>query len=79
MSSTSVSSRKPSPQIGSVSILVNVGSPAAVRDRSEVQAAARTLGLEVADFEAVRARYLGPISNAESGAELVGMDHEGAR
>jgi putative ABC transport system substrate-binding protein len=41
-------------------MLVNVGSPNAVLDMHEVQAAARTLGLEVTPFEVRRAEDIAP-------------------
>jgi len=48
------------PGLRQLAILVNVGSPNAVLDMHEVQAAARTLGLEVTPFEVRRAEDIAP-------------------
>jgi putative tryptophan/tyrosine transport system substrate-binding protein len=48
------------PSLRTLAILVNVGYPASVLEMSEVQAAARTLGLEVAMAEVRRAEDIAP-------------------
>jgi putative ABC transport system substrate-binding protein len=48
------------PGIRRLAILVNVGNPAAVLDMRQVQAAAGTLGIEVATFEIRRAEDIAP-------------------
>ena len=47
-----------------LAILVNVGSPAAVLDRGEVQTAARTLGLEVVALDIRQAEDIAPAFDA---------------
>ena len=47
--------------------MANVGNPAAVLEMGEVQAAARTLGLEVATFEIRRAEDIAPAFEALKG------------
>jgi len=48
------------PDLRRLAILANVGSPNAVMDMHEVQAAAKTLGLEVIPFEVRRAEDIAP-------------------
>jgi len=50
-----------------LAIMANVGSPIAMLDMREVQAAARTLGLEVATFEIRRAEDIAPAFEALHG------------
>ena len=52
------------PGLRRLAILVNVGSPAAVLDRGEVQTAARTLGLEVVALEIRQAEDIAPAFEA---------------
>jgi ABC-type uncharacterized transport system substrate-binding protein len=52
--------REAVPGLRGVSILVDVGYPGAVREMGEVQAAARTLGLDVAPLEIRRADDIAP-------------------
>jgi putative ABC transport system substrate-binding protein len=52
------------PGLGRLAILGNVGNPAVVLDVREVQAAARTLGLEAATFEILRAEDIAPAFEA---------------
>jgi putative tryptophan/tyrosine transport system substrate-binding protein len=52
------------PALGRLAILANVGNPAAVLDMRDVQAAARTLSLEVATFEIRRAEDIAPAFEA---------------
>jgi ABC-type uncharacterized transport system substrate-binding protein len=47
--------------------MANAGNPGAVLDMGEVQAAARTLGLEVASFEIRRAEDIAPAFQALKG------------
>jgi putative ABC transport system substrate-binding protein len=55
------------PGLHRLAILVNVGNPAAVLEMGEAQAAARTLGLEVAVVEIRRAEDIGPAFEALKG------------
>jgi putative ABC transport system substrate-binding protein len=55
------------PSLHRLAILANVGNPAAPLEMSEVQAAARTLGLEVATFEIRRAEDIAPAIDALKG------------
>ncbi len=55
------------PSLHRLAILANVGNPAAPLEMSEVQAAARTLGLEVATFEIRRAEDIAPAIEALKG------------
>ena len=55
------------PGLRRLAILANVGNPAAVLEMGEVQAAARTLGLEVATFEIRRAEDIAPAFEALKG------------
>jgi putative ABC transport system substrate-binding protein len=55
------------PALRRVAILANVGYPAAVLEVREVQAAARTLGLEFATFELRRAEDIAPAAEAIKG------------
>ena len=55
------------PGLGRLAILANVGSPAAVLDMREVQAAARALGLEVITSELRRAEDISPAFDALKG------------
>ena len=48
------------PSLRRLAIMANVGNPAAVLEMGEVQAAARTLGLEVATLEIRRAEDIAP-------------------
>ena len=50
-----------------LAIMANIGNPAAVREMGEVQATARTLGLEVAAFEIRRAEDIAPAFEAMKG------------
>ena len=52
------------PGLHRLAILANVAAPAAMLDMREVQAAARTLGLEVATFEILRAEDIAPAVEA---------------
>jgi putative tryptophan/tyrosine transport system substrate-binding protein len=52
------------PDLRRLAIIANVGNPAAVLEMVEVQAAARTLGLEVATFEIRRAEDIAPAFQA---------------
>jgi len=52
------------PRLSRLAILVDVGYPAAVLERSEVQAAARTLGLEAAPLEIRQAEDIAPAFEA---------------
>jgi putative ABC transport system substrate-binding protein len=52
------------PALGRLAILANVGNPAAVLDMRDVQAAARTLSVEVATFEIRRAEDIAPAFEA---------------
>ena len=56
--------REIAPGLRRLAILVNVGSPAAVLDRGEVEAAARTLGLEVVALEIRQAEDIAPAFDA---------------
>jgi putative ABC transport system substrate-binding protein len=65
------------PSLRTLAILANVGYPASVLETSEVQAAARTLGLEVAMAEVRRAEDIAPALEALKGrveALYVGND-----
>ena len=55
------------PGLRRLAILANVGNPAAVLEMGEVQAAARTLGLEVATLEIRRAEDIAPAFEALKG------------
>jgi putative tryptophan/tyrosine transport system substrate-binding protein len=55
------------PGLRRLAVLANIGYPAAVREMNEVQAAARTLGLEVATLEIRRAEDIGPAIDALKG------------
>ena len=55
------------PGLRRLAIMANVGNPAAVLEMGEVQAAARTLGLEVATFEIRRAEDIAPAFEALKG------------
>ena len=55
------------PGLRRLAILANVGSPAVVLEMREVQAAARTLGLEVITAEIQRARDIAPAFEALNG------------
>jgi putative tryptophan/tyrosine transport system substrate-binding protein len=59
--------------LGRVAIMGNVGNPFTVLELGEVQAAARTLGLEVATLEIRRAQDIGPAFEAalKGGAEAL--------
>jgi len=61
--SDSNSCREVVPGLGRLAILANVGNPASVLDMREVQAAARTLGLEADIVEIRRAEDIAPRSN----------------
>ena len=52
------------PDLRRLAIMANAGNPAAVLEMAEVQAAARTLGLEVATFEIRRADDIAPAFQA---------------
>jgi putative ABC transport system substrate-binding protein len=55
------------PALRRVAIIVNVGNPAAVLERGEVQAAAKTLGLEAVPLEIRRAEDIAPAFDALKG------------
>ena len=55
------------PGLRRLAIMANVGNPAAVLEMGEVQAAARTLGLEVITFEIRRAEDIAPAFEALKG------------
>jgi ABC-type uncharacterized transport system substrate-binding protein len=55
------------PNLGRLAILSNVGSPNAVLEMGEVQAAASALNLEVATFEIRRAEDIAPAFEADRG------------
>src|SRR5262249_57290819 len=55
------------PGLGWLGILANIGSAFAVLELNEVQANARTLGLEVATFEITRAEDIVPAFEAVNG------------
>jgi putative tryptophan/tyrosine transport system substrate-binding protein len=55
------------PGLGRLAILANVGSPSAVLDMREVQATARTLGLEVLTLEIRRGEDIAPAFEALKG------------
>ena len=55
------------PGLRRLAIMANVGYPAAVLEMGEVQAAARTLGLEVTRFEIRRAEDIAPAFEALKG------------
>ena len=55
------------PGLGRLAIMGNVGNPAIVLELGEVQAAARTLGLEVATLEIRRAQDIAPAFEALKG------------
>ena len=55
------------PRLRRLAILINIGNPAAVLELSEVQAAARTLGLEVTTFEFGRSEDIAPAFEALKG------------
>jgi len=55
------------PRLGRLAILANVGGPAVVLDMREVQAAARTLGLEVIPLEIWRGEDIVPAFEALNG------------
>ena len=55
------------PGLRRLAIMANVGNPAAVLEMGEVQAAARTLGLEVATLEIRRAEDIAPAFEALKG------------
>ena len=55
------------PALRRVAIIVNVGNPAAVLERSEAQAAAKTLGLESVPLEIRRAEDIAPAFEALKG------------
>ena len=55
------------PGLRRLAIMANVGNPAAVLEMGEVQAAARTLGLEVVTFEIRRAEDIAPAFEALKG------------
>ena len=55
------------PGLRRLAIMANVGNPVAVLEMGEVQAAARTLGLEVATFEIRRAEDIAPAFEALKG------------
>ena len=55
------------PGLGRLAILANVGNPTVVLDMREVQAAARTLGLEVITLEIRRAEEIVPAFEALNG------------
>ena len=55
------------PGLRRLAIMANVGNPAAVLEMGEVQAAARTLGLEVAPLEIRRAEDIAPAFEALKG------------
>ena len=52
------------PNLRRLAIMFNAGYPATVRETGEVQAAARTLGLEVAPHEIRRAEDIAPVFEA---------------
>ncbi len=52
------------PDLRRLAIMANAGNPAAVLEVADVQAAARTLGLEVATFEIRRAEDIAPAFQA---------------
>ena len=56
--------REAAPGLRRLAIIGNVGYPASVLEMSEVQAAARTFGLEVATLEIRRAEYIAPAFEA---------------
>jgi putative ABC transport system substrate-binding protein len=56
------------PSLGRLAIIANVDSPGAVLEMGEVQAAARTLRLDVATFELRRAEDIGPVFEALKGS-----------
>jgi ABC-type uncharacterized transport system substrate-binding protein len=55
------------PGLHRLAILINVGNPAAVLERDEAQAAARTLGLDVATLEIQRSEDIAPAFEALKG------------
>jgi len=55
------------PSLRRLAVIANVGAPAAVLEKGEVQAAARTLGLAVAAFEIRRAEDIPPTFEAVKG------------
>ena len=55
------------PGLRRLAIMANVGNPAAVLEMREVQAAARTLGLEVVTLEIRRAEDIAPAFEALKG------------
>jgi ABC-type uncharacterized transport system substrate-binding protein len=56
------------PNLGRLAIIANADSPGAVLEMGEVQAAARTLRLDVATFELRRAEDIGPVFEAFRGS-----------
>ena len=52
------------PYLGRLAIMANVGAPGAVLERREVQATARTLGLEVTTLEILQAEDIAPAIEA---------------
>jgi putative ABC transport system substrate-binding protein len=59
--------REAVPALRRLAVLVNVGNPASALETAEVQAAARTLGLEVATLEIRRAEDIAPAVEALKG------------
>jgi ABC-type uncharacterized transport system substrate-binding protein len=55
------------PTLRRLAVMANVGNPVAVLDMREVQAAARTLGLDAAPFEIRRAEDIAPVFEALQG------------
>jgi putative tryptophan/tyrosine transport system substrate-binding protein len=55
------------PGLRRLAIMVNPGAPAAVLERSEVEATAKTLGLDIATFEIRRADDIAPAFEALKG------------
>ncbi len=58
------------PGLRRLAILANVDSPNAVLEMDEVQAAARTLGLEVATFQIRRAEDIAPAVEVLKGSAV---------
>jgi putative tryptophan/tyrosine transport system substrate-binding protein len=59
--------REAVPNLGRLAIMGNVGSPSAVLEMIEVEAAARTLGIEIAKLEIRRAEDIAPAFQALTG------------
>jgi putative ABC transport system substrate-binding protein len=55
------------PDLRRLAILVNVGNPGALLEKGEVQAAARTLGIEIVTLEVRRAEDIAPAFDAVEG------------